>query len=125
MNTQIWGKYLPIIKILMKRSASGDQLLDLNVTDFERAGIARKSGYKFTIQFSNGRVDNVISAIPLAKDLAAALQEDRAVKELLLQNDYNISLNPKYQLGIKFIPRKDSIDGAPSAAVKEDAEKAS
>jgi hypothetical protein len=123
MNTQIWGKYLPIIKILMKRSAGSDQLLDLNVTDFERAGIARKSGYKFTIQFSNGRVDNVISAIPLAKDLASALQEDKAVKELLLQNDYHISLNPKYQLGIKFIPRAGGDDGA-TTPVQADADSA-
>lgn len=121
MNTQIWAKYLPIIKILMKRSAGGDQVLNLNLTDFERAGMARKSGYKFTIQFSNGRVDNVISAIPLAKDLATALQEDGAVKELLLQNDYHISLNPKYQLGIKFIPRPDSGDGTSSAPVQADA----
>lgn len=121
MNTQIWAKYLPIIKILMKRSAGGDQVLDLNLTDFERAGIARKSGYKFTIQFSNGRVDNVISSVPLARDLATALQEDRAVKELLLQNDYHISLNPKYQLGIKFIPRKDKGEGASAPSVEVDA----
>ncbi|HEY1112789.1 MAG TPA: hypothetical protein VGE66_04490 [Chitinophagaceae bacterium] len=121
MNTQIWAKYLPIIKILMKRSAGGDQVLNLNLTDFERAGMARKSGYKFTIQFSNGRVDNVISAIPLAKDLATALLEDAAVKELLLQNDYHISLNPKYQLGIKFIPRPDAGDGTSSTPVQADA----
>jgi hypothetical protein len=105
MYTKIWDKYLPIIKILLKRAAGGDQVLNLNLTDFERAGIARKSGYKFTIQFSNGRVDNVISSVPLAKDLATALQEDPAVKSLLQQNDYHISMNPKYQLGIKFIPR--------------------
>jgi hypothetical protein len=125
MNTQIWAKYLPIIKILMKRSTGGDQVLDLNVTDFERAGIARKSGYKFTIQFINGRVDNVISALPLAKDLATALLEDAAVKELLLQNNYHISLNPKYQLGIKFIPRSAEADGAPSPSVGADAGRAS
>ena len=125
MHTQIWNKYLPIIKILLKRSVSSDQVLDLNVTDFERAGIARKSGYKFTILFSNGRVDNVISSIPLAKDLATALLEDAAVKELLLQNNYHISLNPKYQLGIKFIPRDAEADGTPSPSVGADAGRAS
>lgn len=125
MNTQIWAKYLPIIKILMKRSATGDQVLDLNVTDFERAGIARKSGYKFTIQFINGRVDNVISSVPLARDLATALQEDPAVKSLLQQNDYHISLNPKYQLGIRFIPRNDAGEGTSAAPVEAGADSAS
>lgn len=125
MNTQIWGKYLPIIRILMKRSAGGDQVLDLNVTDFERAGIARKSGYKFTIQFSHGRVDNVISSVPLARELATALQEDPGVKSLLLQNDYHISMNPKYQIGIKFIPRNDGTSEAPSTPVGANADSAS
>jgi hypothetical protein len=125
MHTQIWNKYLPIIKILLKRSASGDQLLDLNLTDFERAGIARKSGYKFTIQFSNGRVDNVISSVPLAKDLATALLEDAAVKELLQQNDYQVSMNPKYQIGIKFVCSRASAGDAPGEPVVTDADNAS
>jgi len=121
MHTQIWNKYLPIIKILMKRSVNSDQVLDLNVTDFERAGIARKSGYKFMIQFSNGRVDNVISSIPLAKDLASAMLEDAAVKELLQQNDYQITMNAKYQLGIKFTGSK----AAPAEHAESDAGTAS
>lgn len=125
MYTQIWNKYLPIIKILMKRAAGGDQVLDLNVTDFERAGVARKSGYKFTIQFSNGRVDNVISSMPLARDLAIAMQEDRSVKDLLLQNDYHISMNAKYQLSIKFIPRDEEPGDTPSKEVGADAGNAS
>ncbi len=103
MYTQIWNKYLPIIRILMKRATTGDQTLNMNLTDFERAGIARKSGYKFLIQLSNGRVDNVISSSELAKDLAATLLQDEVVKELCTRNDYHITMNAKYQLGIKFI----------------------
>ena len=44
MYTQIWSKYLPIIKILLKRSANGNQTLELNRIDFERAGTGRKAG---------------------------------------------------------------------------------
>lgn len=101
MYTQIWNKYLPIIKILMKRSVNEDQVLSLNVTDFERAGAARKSGYKFLIIFSNGRVDNILSASPLAKDLAAMLLQESATRELIMQNDYQINMTAKFQLGIK------------------------
>ena len=36
MYTQIWNKYLPIIRILLKRSTGSDQTLNLNATDFER-----------------------------------------------------------------------------------------
>ena len=101
MYTQIWNKYLPIIRILLKRSHTSDQVLNLNVTDFERAGAARKSGYKFAIHFVNGRVDNIISASPLAKDLAAVLLEDGMVRDLFSRNDYDITMNAKFHLAIK------------------------
>ena len=101
MYTHIWNKYLPIIKILLKRSAVNDQTLDLNRIDFERAGSGRKAGYKFNIEFSKGRVTNVISGSPLASDLAAVIQQDGIMKTLLGENDYQISLNTKFQLSIK------------------------
>ena len=101
MYTHIWNKYFPIIKILLKRSAANDQTLDLNRIDFERAGSGRKAGYKFTIQFSKGRVTNVISGSPLASDLAAVLQQDGLMKNMFAENDYQLSLNTKFQLSIK------------------------
>ena len=101
MYTQIWNKYLPIIRILLKRSATEEQSLKLNTSDFEKAGSTRKSGYKFNIHFSNGRVDNVISTSPLAKDLAATLLQDPMVKELFKKNEYQVSMNTKFQLFIK------------------------
>jgi hypothetical protein len=101
MYTHIWNKYLPIIRILLKKSAGGEQVFDLNRIDFERAGTGRKAGYKFTIELVNGRVANVISTSPLAMDLATVLLEDPAVKELLKNNNYSVSLNTKFQVNLK------------------------
>jgi len=105
MYLQIWNKYLPIIRILLKRSIASEQLLNLDTSDFKKVGASRKAGYKFNIQFSNGRVDNVISSSDIAKDLAYTLLQDKVVKELFIQNDYCINMNAKFQLGIKFIPK--------------------
>ena len=101
MYTQVWTKYLPIIKILLKRSATGEQTLDMNRIDFERAGSGRKAGYKFTIEFRKGRVSNLISSSPLATNLAAVLLQDPVVKDLVQKIDYDISLNTRFQLHIK------------------------
>lgn len=98
MYTSIWRKYLPIIKILLKRSATADQVLDLNRVDFERAGSGRKAGYKFTIEMNNGKVRNVISGSPLALNLATVLLEDDANADILKDNHYEIALNTKFQL---------------------------
>jgi hypothetical protein len=119
MYIQTWNKYLPIIKILLKRSVTGEQSLSLNIPDFEKAGAGRKTGYKFNIQFSKGRVDNVISASPIAKDLATVLLQDKAVKELFIQNDYHVSMNTKFQLGIKLIPAQET-EEEPAVAVSEE-----
>jgi hypothetical protein len=101
MYTQIWVKYIPVIRILLKRTQQGEQVLDLNRIDFERAGSARKAGYKFSIEFAKGKVANVISGIPLAADLATAMQDDAGIRPLLQSNDYIISLNTKFQLTLK------------------------
>ncbi|HVG40097.1 MAG TPA: hypothetical protein VM888_00700 [Chitinophagaceae bacterium] len=103
MYTQIWNRYLPVIRILLKRSVTGEQTLNLNIADFERAGLARKAGNKFNIHFSNGRADNVTNTSPLTKDFAATLLADAMIKDLFTKNDYIITMNTKYQLGIQFI----------------------
>ena len=100
MYVHVWNKYLPIIKILMKKTSAGNQTLDLNRIDFERAGTGRKAGYKFTIEFVQGRVSNIISGSPLASDLATVLLNDPASRAILTTNDINISLNTKFQLSL-------------------------
>jgi len=98
MYNHIWKKYLPFINIHLKKSASGDQVLTLNRVDFERAGTGRKAGYKFTIEFTNGRVSNVISNSPLATNLAAVMLENDSTKNILKGGCYTISLNTRFQL---------------------------
>ena len=101
MYTYIWNKYLPVIRILLKKSAAGDQLLSLNREDFERAGTGRKAGYKFVIAYTEGKVSNVISGSDLASHLASAMLEDAATKAVLLTGQYEVILNTKFQLTIK------------------------
>ncbi len=123
MYTNVWNKYLPIIKILLKRAKNGDQVLDLNFSDFERAGIGRKAGYKFNIEFSKGKVHNVIINLPLASNLSSLLLQDAMVKELFMNNDYHISMNTKFQLGIKQIPINNSEDAHEHEAEIAESEK--
>ena len=103
MYNHIWKKYLPIIRILMKKAASENQVLALNRVDFERAGTGRKAGYKFTIEFTDGKVGNVISGSELAMHLASVIMEDDGAKQILSENNYEVSLNTKFQLSIKHV----------------------
>ncbi len=85
----------------MKKSATEDQVLNLNRVDFERAGTGRKAGYKFNIEFTDGKVGNVISGSTLAMHLASVVLEDDGAKQILQENNYEVSLNTKFQLSIK------------------------
>ena len=87
----------------MKKSISEDQVLDLNRVDFERAATGRKAGYKFTIQFTDGKVGNVISGSELAMHLASVIMEDNSAKQIVSENNFEVSLNTKFQLSIKSI----------------------
>ena len=98
MFTQTWNKYLPIIKILMKRSSTGTQTLDMNRTDFERAAGGRKVKFTFSVTLHKGRIQNITSPPPLAKELSTILQEDEMTRKLIRQQDYDFSLNSGFQL---------------------------
>ncbi|MBD0286993.1 MAG: hypothetical protein ICV65_14930 [Flavisolibacter sp.] len=120
MYTQLWGKYLPVIRILLKRSVAGEQTLNLNVTDFERAGVFRKSGNKFDLFFSNGRAGNTVIKPVLAKELSDMLLEDKTVKDLFAQNDYQITMATNYRLGIKCIRKPVPVYEAATETVVEE-----
>lgn len=98
--TQVWNKYLPVIRILLKRSATEEQSLGLNRIDFEKGSRTRKPTCSFNIELVNGRLSTIIQSVP-AKELVTAMMDDEVTKSLLRQNTYAISLNSDFQLKIK------------------------
>ena len=102
MFSQVWNKYLPIIKILMKRAASGDvQTMDMNKTDFERAAGGRKAKFTFNVNLHKGRIQNITSPPPVARELATILQADEMTRQFVRQFDYDFALNGSFQLSLR------------------------
>ncbi len=94
-----WQKYLPLIKLIMRRSAKEQQLLPLSKFDFIKAGAATKGSYGFKIAFVKGSPDNTVNH-QLAKDFVAALMRDAIIKDMLVSDDYYITMNTKFELSI-------------------------
>lgn len=102
MFSQTWKKYLPVITILIKRSATAEQTLSLNNTDFERAAGGRKIKFNFThLQLNKGRINTEVKHSPVAKELSVILQEDDTIKSLIADQYLEFSLNSSLQLLIK------------------------
>jgi hypothetical protein len=99
MFSQTWKKYLPLITLFLKKSASGTQTVQLNQTDFERALGGRKIKLSFALlQINKGRINNLIKNTPLAKELADALAEDAVTNALLRTRNINFSFSSSFQL---------------------------
>ena len=99
-----WRKYLPVIRLHLKRSLNEDQSFKLNITDFESAGDRGKSGYTFNISMENGKVINNISGSAIARDLFELLKNDEAIKAILQDKAVKISVGKSFLLSIKTTP---------------------
>lgn len=97
----VWNKYLSVIRILLKKSAATEQNLIMNRIDFERAGGSRKSGYKFVVNFVDGKPDALFSGNDLVQTFIASLLSDDVIHEHLLKYNYTFTFTSKYQLQIK------------------------
>jgi len=113
MYTHIWSKYISVIRILLKRAANEPQSLQLNISDFEKTGPQKKTGFKFTLEFRNGRVDNLAGLSNPAKELSSVLLLDPVISDLLEQREYHLTMTSKFVLGIQLVPEL-SKEEAPS-----------
>ncbi|MEO7923771.1 MAG: hypothetical protein ABIR30_08830 [Chitinophagaceae bacterium] len=102
MYTYTWKKYLPVIRILLKRSAAVEQTVNLNRTDFEKTTKLRKPACSFAVDIVKGRLSAGNLSVP-ARDLVAILQEDEVIRGLLRDNHYAVSLNSDFLLSIRNI----------------------
>jgi hypothetical protein len=96
-----WRKYIPVIRLHLKRSLNEDQSFKLNITDFESAGDRGKSGYTFSLAMENGKVTNNISGSAVARDLYEALKTDDAIKEMIQDKTIKISVGKSFVFSIK------------------------
>jgi hypothetical protein len=103
MFTQVWKKYLPVILILLKRSATGEQMLHMNRSDFERAAGGRKLKYNFSLVLTKGKAEINANAQPLSKDLASLLLEDQSTRPLILEDGFKFNMGANFQLTIRRI----------------------
>lgn len=99
-----WKRYLPVIRLHLKKSVNEDQSFKLNITDFESAGDRGKSGYTFSLSMDNGKVTNNISSSSVARDLYEALKSDETIKAMLQDKSIKISVGKSFMLTIKNTP---------------------
>jgi hypothetical protein len=114
MFSQTWRKYVPLIRLFIKKAGGGEQKIQLNKTDFERALGGRKLKLSFSrLEINRGRMNNMLPNTVLAKDLADVLLDDQSTAVLLQNRNISFSFTGDMELIIN--------DETPAAAAVEEA----
>ena len=96
-----WKKYLPVIKILLKKISNGKQELKLFKHEFEACGDRPKSGFDFNLEFKTGKVSNDISGSAVARNLATVLQGSSDRMEVLKDKQFKMSFDEQFILHLQ------------------------
>lgn len=118
MFAQVWNKYLPVLKILLKRSLNEEQTMMMDASDFQRAAGGRKIKFSYSVTLNNGRLQTMDKPSAIAKEFVTILQEDDMIKQFIRRYDIEFSLNNSFQLSIRNIT-PSAAEAAPEETAKE------
>jgi hypothetical protein len=103
MFVYVWNKYLPVLRILLKRSINGEQTLNMNASDFQRAAGGRKLKFSFSIALHSGRLQTMDNPPPIAREFVTVLEQDEQIRRFLREHDVEFSLTNGFQLMVKSV----------------------
>jgi hypothetical protein len=106
--TQLWKKYLPVIRLLLKKTAETDQKLQIYKHEFASTGAKNKLGYIFNLEIVNGKAVNKSSAIAVSFDLLNVLNDNALTSEWLKGKSVKISVNKACELTMIYIDKPDA-----------------
>ena len=97
----LWKKYLPVIRIQIKKSLQKEEQIKLNKIEFEAVGDRDRASYTFNLEIEKGKVTNDISGTAVARDLYKVLIADKIVKDFLSDKKIKIGLGKAFNLKLK------------------------
>ena len=110
--TQLWKKYLPVIRLLLKKTVDSDQKLQIYKHEFASTGAKNKLGYIFNLEIVNGKAINKSSAIAVSFDLLNVLNENALTNEWLKGKSVKISVNKACELTMVYLDKPEASEAA-------------
>jgi len=88
----LWTKYLPAIRILLKKAMNEEQQFTLNKIELQAVDNRKNANFSFNLEISNGKVENSLAVSPMGKDLFNVLNGDFIVREFMLDKKIMIQM---------------------------------
>jgi len=88
----LWTKYLPAIRILLKKAVNEEQHFTLNKIELQSVDNRKNVNFSFNLEISNGKVESGIGVAPMGKDLFNVLNGDLLVRQFMLDKKIMIQM---------------------------------
>ena len=79
----LWTKYLPAIRILLKRSVNEEQQISLGKLELQSVDNRKNVNLSFNLEISNGKIENSVGVPPMGKDLFNVLYNDLITRNFM------------------------------------------
>jgi hypothetical protein len=100
----LWTKYLPVIRILLKRSINEEQQVSLGKMELQSVDNRKNANYSFNLAIAKGKVENNIGTAAISKDLFSVLSQDSVVSSFMNDKNITIQMTRTAQLTLKTNP---------------------
>ena len=91
-SVALWTKYLPAIRILLKKSMVEGQKITLSKIELQSVDNRKNANFSFNLEISKGKIENSIGVPPMAKDLFAVLNGDPQARSFMADKKITIQM---------------------------------
>ena len=89
----LWTKYLPAIRILLKKAVVEEQKITLSKMELQSVDNRKNANFSFSIEISKGKIENSIGVPPMGKDLFSVLNGDQVVRNFMVDKTIKVQLS--------------------------------
>ncbi|HEX9513167.1 MAG TPA: hypothetical protein VF939_21905 [Puia sp.] len=100
----LWMKYLPAIRILLKKSVNEDQQISLGKMELQTLDNRKNANFSFNLAITKGKVENTIGVAAIGKDLFNVLSNDSIIKSFMDDKNIMIQMTRASLLTLKSTP---------------------
>jgi len=91
-SVALWTKYLPAIRILLKKAVNEEQQFTLSKIELQSVDNRKNVNFSFNLEISNGKVENSLGVSQMGKDLFSVLNGDLLVRRFMLDKKIMIQM---------------------------------
>ena len=88
----LWTKYLPAIRILLKKSIVEEQQMAVGRLELQSIDTRKNSNFSFNMAITHGKVENRLGMHAMGKDLFSVLSGDAVVRTFLKDKNVFIEM---------------------------------